>query len=330
MGVETCSQCHTPRRGAEPVCWRCGNSFVSSTAPSAGSPTLILRPSGAGSSNRPLEISDSAADMGRNDGAIVLNDRSVSRRHARINPTARGFVLEDLGSANGTSINDRMIDSPTVIADGDRLGFGDVVLIAELRAPNPSVAANANLTADYDPPHLMSAPPIQVGVADAERTVADAPVAVGVEPPSRGRASNAQVMAPPTRAVVVAEPRPEAPAAVESRPSLERRRLLQPPEAAAPAAPRRVPELLRSADELASALHRLEHDLSTTLQAFEQQGGRDAVLAIVAQARRVEASPRSQADLEALLGWLPTVRRMLETELTLVSLLAPRSSDALD
>jgi hypothetical protein len=91
-----------------------------------------------------------------------------------------------------------------------------------------------------------------------------------------------------------------------------------------------VPELLRSADELASALHRLEHDLSTALQAFEQQGGRDAVLAIIAQARRVEASPRSRADLEGLLGWLPTVRRMLETELTLVSLLAPRSSDALD
>ena len=199
-----------------------------------------------------------------------------------------------------------------------------------MQAPNPSVAANANLTADYDPRQLPSTPPIQVVVADAERTVADAPVAVGVEPPSRGRASSAQVMAPPTRAVVVAEPRPEAPAAVESRPSLERRRLLQPPEGTAPAAPRRVPELLRSADDLASALHRLEHDLSTALQGFEQQGGREAVLAIIAQARRLEASPRSQADLEALLGWLPTVRRMLETELTLVSLLAPRSADALD
>ena len=329
MGLETCGQCHTPRRGAEPVCWRCGNSFVSSTAPSAGSPTLILRPSGAGSSNRPFEISDSAADIGRNDGAIVLNDRSVSRRHARINPTARGFVLEDLGSANGTSINDRMIDSPTVIADGDRLGFGDVVLIAELRAPNPSVAANANLTADYDPPHLMSAPPIQVGVADAERTVADPPLAVVVEPSRRGGATAVQVTSS-ARAVAIPAPAAQGPTPVESRPSLERPRLTHPPEAAAPAAPRRVPELLRSADELASALHRLEHDLSTTLQAFEQQGGRDAVLAIVAQARRVEASPRSQADLEALLGWLPTVRRMLETELTLVSLLAPRSSDALD
>src|SRR5262249_41311307 len=330
MGLETCGQCHTPRRGAEPVCWRCGNSFVSSTAPSASSPTLILRSTGAGSTNRPWEVSESAADIGRNDGAIVLNDRSVSRRHARINPTARGFVLEDLGSANGTTINDRMIDSPTVIADGDRLGFGDVVLIAELQAPNPSVAANANLTADCDPRQLPSTPRIQVVVADAERTVADAPVAVGVEPPSRGRASSAQVMAPPTRAVVVAEPRPEAPAAVESRPSLERRRLLQPPEAAAPAAPRRGARVLRSPGRLARAVHRPGHDRSATPPAFEQQGGRDAVLAIVAQARRVEASPRSQADLEALLGWLPTVRRMLETELTLVSLLAPRSADALD
>jgi predicted component of type VI protein secretion system len=328
MGVETCSQCHTPRRGAEPVCWRCGNSFVSSAAPSASSPMLILRSTGASSTARPWEVSDSPADIGRNDGAIVLSDRSVSRRHARIDPTTRGFVLEDLGSANGTSINDRMIDSPTVIADGDRLGFGDVVLVAELKTPSPPVAAGANLTADYDPRHLMSAQPIEVVVADPERTVADPPVAV-VGPSRRGRETAVQVTSP-TRAVATPTPAAPGPTPVESRPSLERQRLAQPPEAAAPAAPRRVPELLRSADELASALHRLEHDLSTALQAFEQQGGRDAVLAIIAQARRVEASPRSQADLEGLLGWLPTVRRMLETELTLVSLLAPRSSDALD
>jgi predicted component of type VI protein secretion system len=290
---------------------------------------LILRSTGASPTARPWEVSDSPADIGRNDGAIVLNDRSVSRRHARINPTARGFALEDLGSANGTSINDRMIDSATLIADGDRLGFGDVVLVAELQTPHRPMAADANLTADYDPRQLMSAPPIQVVVADPERTVADAPVAVVVEPSRRGRATAAQVTSP-TRAVAIPAPAAPGPTPVESTPSLERPRLAQPPEGTAPPAPRRVPELLRSADELANALHRLEQDLSTALQAFEQQGGREAVLAIIAQAGRVEASPRNQADLDALLGWLPTVRRMLETELTLVSLFAPRSSDALD
>ena len=40
------------------------------------------------------------------DNDVVLTDRAVSRRHAEIRMTPAGLLLRDLGSANGTLIND--------------------------------------------------------------------------------------------------------------------------------------------------------------------------------------------------------------------------------
>ncbi len=55
---------------------------------------------------------------------IVIPDRQVSRRHARLHPDARGVVLEDLHSKNGTHHNGERVAAPV------RLGDGDVVQIA--------------------------------------------------------------------------------------------------------------------------------------------------------------------------------------------------------
>jgi len=76
-----------------------------------------------------------AAPVGRS-GAIRLDDISVSRRHALIRRAAQnGFVVEDVGSANGTYLNGRKLTAPVPIANGDQIGFGDVVVVAEVRAP---------------------------------------------------------------------------------------------------------------------------------------------------------------------------------------------------
>ncbi len=92
---------------------------------------------------------------------------------------------------------------------------------------------------------------------------------------------------------------------------------------------RSLPDLTLAADTLAASLRELNSELIDTLQTFDQIGGRAALQAIVAQARRVEANPRSAQELEALVGWLPTAWRMLETELALVRLLSRSPSDAL-
>lgn len=50
---------------------------------------------------------------------IVIPDRQVSRRHARILTTEDGILLEDLGSKNGTHINGVRVNEPLLLNDGD-------------------------------------------------------------------------------------------------------------------------------------------------------------------------------------------------------------------
>ena len=67
--------------------------------------------------------------LGRGDEAVAWIDSSLSsRRHARILVTDGRATLEDLGSKNGTRLNEKRVESPTVLADRDEVRIGDVVL----------------------------------------------------------------------------------------------------------------------------------------------------------------------------------------------------------
>lgn len=50
---------------------------------------------------------------------VVVADRQVSRFHARITPTPRGVLLEDLGSKNGTHCNGAPLTGEVILRDGD-------------------------------------------------------------------------------------------------------------------------------------------------------------------------------------------------------------------
>ncbi len=50
---------------------------------------------------------------------LVVADRQISRVHARIRQAAEGYVLEDLGSKNGTYLNGTLVKEPVVLQDGD-------------------------------------------------------------------------------------------------------------------------------------------------------------------------------------------------------------------
>lgn len=50
---------------------------------------------------------------------VVVQDRMVSRFHARISPTPEGVVLEDLGSKNGTHRNGEVVAGQVLLRDGD-------------------------------------------------------------------------------------------------------------------------------------------------------------------------------------------------------------------
>ncbi|MBK8903395.1 MAG: FHA domain-containing protein [Anaerolineaceae bacterium] len=59
--------------------------------------------------------------------AIVINDAEISRRHAQLTPQGSSFVIEDLGSTNGTFVNGIRLNQPTMLKHGDSVEFGDTV-----------------------------------------------------------------------------------------------------------------------------------------------------------------------------------------------------------
>ena len=60
---------------------------------------------------------------------IMIPDRQVSRVHARLNKTAGGFEIEDLGSKNGTHVNGSPLKGSCRLQDGDLI---QVALVAQL------------------------------------------------------------------------------------------------------------------------------------------------------------------------------------------------------
>ena len=64
--------------------------------------------------------------IGRGDSCgIRIVDNSVSRKHVLVDPAADGYVVIDLGSTNGTFINDRPVAAPQTLRDGDYLRVGN-------------------------------------------------------------------------------------------------------------------------------------------------------------------------------------------------------------
>jgi hypothetical protein len=67
----------------------------------------------------------SGATLGRGDVEIRLQDPFASSRHARITPQGHIVVIEDLGSTNGTYLNERPLTGPQPLHAGDRIRIGD-------------------------------------------------------------------------------------------------------------------------------------------------------------------------------------------------------------
>jgi pSer/pThr/pTyr-binding forkhead associated (FHA) protein len=113
---------------------------------------LILEIVEGPESGRQLPL-DSVVDIGR-EPSLPLHlddDTQVSRRHARISAQGGQVVVEDLGSTNGTYVNDQPISSPRALNPGDRVRVGLTVLELRTRqqvAARPSaVRAVPQLTA---------------------------------------------------------------------------------------------------------------------------------------------------------------------------------------
>ncbi len=61
---------------------------------------------------------------------LTLNDRAISRQHARIWREGEAYYIEDLGSKNGTWVNGEPLQQPRVLVDGDKIQLALTVRIA--------------------------------------------------------------------------------------------------------------------------------------------------------------------------------------------------------
>ena len=74
-------------------------------------------------------LSETVTRLGRHpDSEIMLDDITVSRRHAEVERTGSGYVVRDAGSLNGTYVNQERVDEAS-LSNGDELQVGKFRLV---------------------------------------------------------------------------------------------------------------------------------------------------------------------------------------------------------
>ena len=98
---------------------------------SRGTPQRLLVTAG-GLAGTTIGLTDQQITIGRaNDATLVLNDDYASSRHARLFPQDGQWIVEDLGSTNGTYLDRQKVTQPTPVPPGVPIRIGKTVL--ELR-----------------------------------------------------------------------------------------------------------------------------------------------------------------------------------------------------
>ena len=99
--------------------------------PKRGTPSTLVVTGGA-LTGTSLRLGDAPITLGRaKDSTLVIEDDYVSSRHARIYPANGQWVVEDLGSTNGTYLDRSKVAGPTPVAIGVPIRVGKTVI--ELR-----------------------------------------------------------------------------------------------------------------------------------------------------------------------------------------------------
>jgi predicted component of type VI protein secretion system len=119
---------------------------------------------------------------------IVINDAEISRRHARLTFQGGKYVLEDLGSTNGTFVNGQRLAGPRVLKAGEVVSFGEqIVMVFEATSfdagatvVSPRAAAVPPVSRPIAPPP----PPPAEYVGSLPASPAPAPAGITVRRPS--------------------------------------------------------------------------------------------------------------------------------------------------
>ena len=98
---------------------------ISPVAPQKGrrNPTRLVLVEGVGPQS--VDLVPPETLLGRDAGChLMFPDSSVSHRHARVYHSDGEWYVEDLGSTNGTFVNDRPLTRPVILRPGDTISIG--------------------------------------------------------------------------------------------------------------------------------------------------------------------------------------------------------------
>ena len=103
----------------------------------------------------PLEGEQLTIGRDSNNG-VPINDSEVSRKHARLVFQGGKFVIDDLGSTNGTFVNGQRLAGPVVLKAGDVVSLGEQIVLMY-----DAISADAGATVAVSRKAIPSAPPVQ-------------------------------------------------------------------------------------------------------------------------------------------------------------------------
>jgi hypothetical protein len=262
-----------------------------------------------------LKIDRDRSLIGREETCdVVIEDRSVSRRHVLIERRGGEWAVVDQGSANGTFLDGRRVGEAT-LSNGQELRVGTVVFRVEVEEEiAPTVMMSS--VPDFDGATMMMAPPetptrTSAGVASPPRAVA--PAAAPVVPATAPAASARSVAA---GAVVAPAPAPAAavvpPAAPRSRASARPPAPASPPVPAGPdpyavlgISPRSAPEQVRARFEERS--QDLQVKLAGATSASQKETYERELVELNRAFRKLSPGPEPFADIADLPSAQPVV-----------------------
>lgn len=161
-----------------------------------------------------IDLTDEVV-IGRENADFTIDDPEVSRRHVVVRRLGGAVEIEDLGSSNGTFVDDQRIDAPTRVGGGARIRVGTTVLEVEGILPVQAT----RLAGVADPQTTRATPIAEPQVTRARAIPERQPIA---EPqPTAARSvqpSPPAPLAPPTEQVAPV-PSPPAPSAEQVAPA---------------------------------------------------------------------------------------------------------------
>jgi len=95
--------------------------------------------------------------------SITINDAEISRKHSRLSFQGGKYVIEDLGSTNGTFVNGQRLAGPVVLKPGDVVSLGEqIVLMYDAINMDPGATiASPRAAVRMAPPPIQQQPVIQ-------------------------------------------------------------------------------------------------------------------------------------------------------------------------